>query len=98
MHGGEEQIVPAIAEMRDAAFGFAEIAYRGGDVDGRDAAPDEAHRGLGVKIETAHPGGAFHDGQQAGDGVDAEPEQRIADGARRFDSGEAVGQATADDA
>jgi len=98
VHGGEQQIIAAIAEMRYAAFGFAEIANRGGLVDGGHAAPDEAHGGLGVKIEPPHPVRGLHDGQQRCDGIDAKAEQGIADGAEGFDFGKRVREAPADDA
>jgi hypothetical protein len=98
VHGGEEKIITAIAEMGDAAFGFPKIANRRGLVDGGHAGPDEAHGGLGIKIKSAHPGCAFHERQQRRDGVDAKAEQGIADGAGCFDFGECVGEPAADNA
>jgi len=98
MHGGEQQIIPAIAKMRDTAFGLTKIPHRRGFIDRRHALPDQTHRGLCVEVKPAHPACAFHHIQQRGDGIDAEAEQRIAYGAKRFDVGQHVGEATADDA
>jgi hypothetical protein len=96
VHPGQQHVVAPVAEVRDAAFLGREVLDRRVDIDRLDAAPGEAHDGLGVEVEAAHPRLAPHHRDQVGDRVDAKAVERIADaGEQRLQVGPSVGHAPA---
>ena len=54
MHSSEQEIVPAIAKMRNTALACAELAHRRRLVDGRNPLPGKPDHRLRIEIEPAH--------------------------------------------
>src|SRR5712671_1772958 len=99
MHGGEEQVVAQIVEMRDAALLRAKVAHRRWQIDRRNSTPAQADRGLSIKIEAPHPACSLEDLEERRDRIDAEAEQRITDPRpQRLEIGPAVRDLPSDDA
>src|SRR3954468_6994896 len=94
MHERQQQVVPAIAEMRNAARIPGDISHWRRQADGPHAVPAQAYRSLRIEVEATHPPAFRHDVKQGCDRIDAEAEQRIPDaGPERFDIRPKVRQA-----
>lgn len=61
MHLGQEHVVARITKMRYPTFILAKVTNRCPDIDSRDPLPNEAHRGLRIKVEAAHGAAPGHD-------------------------------------
>lgn len=99
MHPGEEDVVADVAELRNPASGFGQIANGDWDVDDGEPLPAEAYRGFCVEVEPAGPADALHGIEQCCGRVDAKAEEGIVDTPpERLQVGPPIGDAPAFDA
>src|SRR5271156_4168665 len=88
MHPSQQGIVPPVIKVRNAALLGPEIAHRGRQIEGPDAAPAQTYHRLHVEVKASHPGLQAHDGDQGVEGVDAKSIEGVADaGPQSFEIG-----------